>query len=67
IEFLDALQSSPAFSHIRVNSESRAAENGGPDQVDVDLDAVYSGAMPQGDATAPEHAAAPERARAGDP
>jgi Tfp pilus assembly protein PilN len=67
IDFLDALQSSTAFSQIRVNSETRATESAGPDQVDVDLDAVYSGAMSQGGATTPEHAAGPERARAGDP
>jgi Tfp pilus assembly protein PilN len=67
IDFLDALQSSPAFSQIRVNSETRATGTEGPDQVDLDLDAVYSGAASLEDTTVPEHAAAPERARAGDP
>jgi Tfp pilus assembly protein PilN len=67
LDFLNALQSSQAFSQIRVNSETRSTESGGSDQVDVDLDAVYSGAMPAGDATVPEKVAGPERARAGDP
>jgi Tfp pilus assembly protein PilN len=62
IDFLDALQASPAFSQVRVNSETRATENEGTDQVDVDLDAVYSGATaPEGAAT-PEHATSRERA-----
>lgn len=46
IRFLDALQSSPAFSGIRVNAETRATGDEGSDHVDVDLNAVYSGAMP---------------------
>lgn len=62
IKFLDALQSSPAFSQVRVNSETRATESEGADQVDVDLDAVYSGATAAEGATAPEHTRAPERA-----
>lgn len=44
IRFLDALQSSSAFSQIRVNAETRATGNENADRVDVDLDAVYSGA-----------------------
>jgi type IV pilus assembly protein PilN len=43
IEFLEALQSSPAFSQVQVNSETRTQQSGGQDQVDVDLEAVYSG------------------------
>jgi Tfp pilus assembly protein PilN len=66
IDFLDALQSSPAFSQVRVNSETRATGEG-TDQVDVDLDAVYSGATGPDSTTTPEHAILPERARAGDP
>ncbi len=62
IDFLDALQASPAFSHVRVNSETRATESEGTDQVDVDLDAVYSGATAPEGATTSEHTAAPERA-----
>jgi type IV pilus assembly protein PilN len=43
IEFLEALQSSPAFSQVQVNSETRTQQSGGQDHVDVDLEAVYSG------------------------
>lgn len=42
--FLQALQSSPAFSQVQVNSETRANEPGSTDQVEVELQAVYSGA-----------------------
>ncbi|HEV2386342.1 MAG TPA: hypothetical protein VGS20_03705 [Candidatus Acidoferrales bacterium] len=44
IDFLNALQQSPAFSRIQVMSETRAAGSGVPDEVDVELDALYSGA-----------------------
>jgi Tfp pilus assembly protein PilN len=43
IDFLDALQSSPSFSRIVVKSETRATGVGSPDEVDVELSAVYSG------------------------
>ena len=58
IGFLEALQASPAFSQIRVNAETRATGDEGTDRVDVDLDAVYSGA------TATDGAARPEQAKA---
>lgn len=43
VAFLQALQASPAFSHVQVDSETRAKQTGSKDQVDVDLEAVYSG------------------------
>jgi Tfp pilus assembly protein PilN len=45
IAFLQALQSSAAFSHVQVSSEKQAVNQpGSTDQVDVELQAVYSGA-----------------------
>lgn len=44
IAFLQALQSSPAFSQVQVSSEKQVAgQPGSLDQVDVELQAVYSG------------------------
>ncbi|HVB99637.1 MAG TPA: hypothetical protein VNJ12_09960 [Candidatus Dormibacteraeota bacterium] len=43
IAFLKALQASPAFSQVQVNAETRAQQAGSQDQVDVQLEAVYSG------------------------
>jgi Tfp pilus assembly protein PilN len=43
IAFLESLQSSPAFSQVQVNSETQTGQSSGQDQVDVDLQAVYSG------------------------
>jgi type IV pilus assembly protein PilN len=63
IQFLEALQKSPAFSGIRVNAETRATGDEGSDQVDVDLNAVYSGAKDTGVEAAPEQVKAAERAR----
>jgi type IV pilus assembly protein PilN len=60
IRFLEALQASPAFSQIRVNAETRATGDEGTDSVDVDLDAVYSGATATGGAAGPEQAKAME-------
>lgn len=54
VDFLEALQHSPAFSGIRVNTETLANNTEGPDRVDVDLDAVYSGAASSSDASATE-------------
>jgi Tfp pilus assembly protein PilN len=44
IAFLQALQSSSAFSQIRVNAETRASQTTGTDVVEVELEALYSGA-----------------------
>jgi Tfp pilus assembly protein PilN len=44
IAFLRALESSPAFSQVRVNSETRAKQAAAQDQVDVQLETIYSGA-----------------------
>ncbi|HVB32878.1 MAG TPA: hypothetical protein VNJ52_00690 [Patescibacteria group bacterium] len=44
IAFLQALQASPVFSQVQVNSETRAKRAGSQDQVVVELEAVYSGA-----------------------
>jgi Tfp pilus assembly protein PilN len=44
IAFLERLQKSPAFSNIRVRAETPKKDPGGKDQVDVQLEAVYSGA-----------------------
>jgi Tfp pilus assembly protein PilN len=44
IAFLEALQSSNAFSEVRVNAERRANQTGGPDVVNLQLEALYSGA-----------------------
>lgn len=47
IAFLQALQNSPAFSQVQVNAETQTKQAGSPDQVDVQLEAVYSGAGPE--------------------
>jgi Tfp pilus assembly protein PilN len=48
VDFLKALQQSPAFSQVEVTSETRAtgtsASAGTPDVVEVELNALYSGA-----------------------
>jgi Tfp pilus assembly protein PilN len=42
--FLDRLQKSPAFSNIRVSAYTQKTSSTGKDEVDVQLEAVYSGA-----------------------
>lgn len=44
VDFLKALQASPAFSQVEVTSETRAMGTGTPDEVEVELNALYSGA-----------------------
>lgn len=44
LEFLDRLQKSPAFSNVRVNAYSQKTTPDGQDEVDVQLEAIYSGA-----------------------
>lgn len=49
VAFLQALQASPAFSQIEVRSETRARQGAAQDQVNVQLEAVYSGAEIKGE------------------